>query len=210
MRRPPVLNIPKMLAQGLRSHTNGRGRRGIQLPGSGIPLPGKSIPRVRANQARTSCEKKFQNETCILRADSYTYFLRRTFPGGAVVAQLTVNQRVAGSNPARGASEFAGHMVFAMWPALLCAQRTAGHGIPLAPKGGCPQGHPPQRRAKDACAWLASIRREANAGHASQGRSAESRKSGCDAAKAGVSRLGDLGSRLSALIWTESQAVQDI
>ena len=42
------------------------------------------------------------------------------------------------------------------------------------------------------------------------GCSTENRKSSCNAAKVGVSRLGDLGSRLSALIWTESQAVQDI
>ena len=34
------------------------------------------------------------------------------FPGGAVVAQLTVNQRVVGSNPTRGASKRAGHRAF--------------------------------------------------------------------------------------------------
>ena len=44
MRRPPVLNIHKMLAQGSGTHTNGRGCRGIQLPGNGIPLPGSGIP----------------------------------------------------------------------------------------------------------------------------------------------------------------------
>ena len=34
-----------------------------------------------------------------------------TFPGGAVVAQLTVNQRVVGSNPTRGARIFRGRRV---------------------------------------------------------------------------------------------------
>ena len=33
------------------------------------------------------------------------------FPGGAVVAQLTVNQRVVGSNPTRGARNFRGRRV---------------------------------------------------------------------------------------------------
>lgn len=40
------------------------------------------------------------------------------FPGGAVVAQLTVNQRVAGSNPARGAREFAGRMAYKLFDLL--------------------------------------------------------------------------------------------
>ena len=33
------------------------------------------------------------------------------FPGGAVVAQLTVNQRVVGSNPTRGARNFRGRRI---------------------------------------------------------------------------------------------------
>lgn len=58
MRRPPVLNIHKMLAQGLPSHTNGRGRwlgaTWIPLPGIGIPLPGRLIPREKTGQM-TDC-----------------------------------------------------------------------------------------------------------------------------------------------------------
>lgn len=51
MRRPPVLNIHKMLAQGLPSHTNGRGR----WPGATwIPLPGRLIPREKTGQM-TDC-----------------------------------------------------------------------------------------------------------------------------------------------------------
>ena len=43
-----------------------------------------------------------------------------TFPGGAVVAQLTVNQRVAGSNPARGASQSKPGLGLAFLIARLC------------------------------------------------------------------------------------------
>lgn len=66
----------------------------------------------------------------MLRSFLYSSFLREgsanIFPGGAVVAQLTVNQRVAGSNPARGARTFnpaIGRVFFGFWVmrALLAA-----------------------------------------------------------------------------------------
>lgn len=45
MRRPPVLNILKMLAQGLRTHTNGRGLRSIQIRATNVyPLATGSLP----------------------------------------------------------------------------------------------------------------------------------------------------------------------
>ena len=47
-----------------------------------------------------------------------------TFPGGAVVAQLTVNQRVVGSNPTRGARIFRGRRGKTLWPLFCLGSRS--------------------------------------------------------------------------------------
>ena len=62
------------------------------------------LSRFLAHEATDSKKSKFPlallARICILTSCT------NTFPGGAVVAQLTVNQRVVGSNPTRGARNF--------------------------------------------------------------------------------------------------------
>lgn len=89
-------------ATTLKTATRGRGRA------RRTSRPGVTAPRKR--NLRFPLAPGFG--ICILFscANAYT-----TFPGGAVVAQLTVNQRVVGSNPTRGASTCEGRQTM---PAL--------------------------------------------------------------------------------------------
>ena len=62
--------------------------------------------RPPARLCRLFDAKKTAILACTRQDVCYSFYRTKTFPGGAVVAQLTVNQRVAGSNPARGARTF--------------------------------------------------------------------------------------------------------
>ena len=110
---------------------------------------------------------------CMRQDVCYSFYRTKTFPGGAVVAQLTVNQRVAGSNPARGAI-FPGGAVVAQ---LTVNQRVAGSnpargarsfeaGRVALPASVVYRGGPsrPGRRGAHPCraAFVAGFRRRAS------------------------------------------------
>ena len=67
--------------------------------------------RLASNGREFHAQEENRNWGLRLTRESVYLLLAHRFPGGAVVAQLTVNQRVVGSNPTRGARSFRGRRV---------------------------------------------------------------------------------------------------